>query len=128
MVLLLICSVGHTAPAMNGALCFVEGQVRSLKKREQPYQDEQWRKAWGLPKVVIYWDIELEVKRAEQREPGMGSCTTEELSSETFQLRDEKELEKVVVGKCLQGLTQFSGDEFRIGQWLYDLSECEQKN
>lgn len=123
----------YAAPAMTSHVCSVKAVVEKIEKREEKYEPESWRKAWGLPESQVYWDITLSVKDADLIEEHMtGDCTKEGLPK-VFQLRDRNFiglLKKPAVGSCINARTQFSGDEFSIGQWLDDIetlptSECE---
>jgi hypothetical protein len=45
------------------------------------------------------------------------------LKHQVYQLRNSKQSSKI--GKCIEAKSQFSGDEFYIGQWLFDIKEIE---
>lgn len=122
-ILLFICiSSTLAAPAMKGPTCEITANVEQIQKRKEFYKDESWRKSWGLPKYIEYTDLTLSVISSKETEKGFGSC--EEIAKKKiFQLRD-KEIE-LKAKDCIRAQTQFSGDEFSIGQWLFKISKIE---
>lgn len=120
------------APAMRSHVCEITAVVQKIEERKESYgKPESWRKAWGLPKFQKYTDVTLSIVSASLLEEySMGECTPQKLP-EIFQLRGDVKSSKIPVGTCLKGKTQFSGDEFLIGHWLYDVetlseSDCHQ--
>ncbi len=111
----------YAAPAMQGPTCSLEGKVESVTERTEEYKDDLWRKSWDLSKDRKYTDIRLAVIKSSLVETGMSgeTCSPERLGKVTFQLR-EGEI-RLKVGDNIRAMTKFSGDEFSIGQWLYDV-------
>ncbi len=104
------------APALTGPECAVIGTVGNIETRKHYYQPESWRVGWGLPEYRLYTDVTLHLTAA----AGEG-CAMEAFQGKAFQLRVDQDAEKLETGLCLRALTQYSGDEFAIGQWLYDI-------
>lgn len=118
LLVFLIPFLAHAAPAMRSPLCIVTAKVEKIETRKEPYnKPESWRKAWGLPKAATYRDVHLKIFRAEFAKDESGTCTTL-LEKTKFQLRTGDREPKP--GECIQSKTQFSGDEFLIGQWLIE--------
>lgn len=118
----------YAAPALAGPKCKIKGVVESVTSREHQYQPESWRKSWGLSKSIEYTDIKLKVQESLLVSGGFGNgCGIEELKKRdsTFQLRSSENKDLLKSGKCIQAHTQFSGDEFAIGQWVFDVKPCE---
>lgn len=123
IALTLFVSLSHAvyaAPAMRSDVCKVVGSVEDVAVREELYEPESWRKAWGLPKSNDYTDITLRYVRSELVEKGdQGGCDQASLPK-VFQLRNDQKRPKI--GQCIEATAQFSGDEFSIGHWLYDVA------
>lgn len=115
------------APLPPSDVCIVEGVIETVGQREEPYTPESWRQSWGLPESRNYIDIELALERVSLHEEvdRDETCKFEALVEATFQLRSMDELHKLEAGKCVTGKTQYSGDEFAHGQWLWDIENCE---
>ncbi len=105
------------APAMTSPLCVVKANVLKIEQRERKYTPESWRKQWNLPKSITYTDVTLDIEKISGDQ-----CSKETLSKNVFQLKSNETLK---VGSCIIAKTQFSGDEFRIGQWLWDIKDCK---
>lgn len=116
------------APATRSHVCEVVATVESIDVRKEGYdKPESWREAWGLPEFQIYTDVKLSVVAAsliEEQAFAEGECTPQKLP-EIFQLRNDIKPSKIPVGTCLKGKTQFSGDEFVIGHWLFEVEVLE---
>ena len=120
--LLLILSPLSAAPAMTGPECQLLASVEQVEQREELYQPDSWRQAWGLPPAYTYTDIKLHVIHSHSvLTTGDASIATHTcqnlLEQPTFQLRPGALT--VHPGDCIHAQTQFSGDEFAMGQWLY---------
>lgn len=115
-----------SAPAMKSEVCLITGVVQSIENREHIYKPESWRKSWGLPKSITYIDIKMNLSEVvpKQKDLETTECTLELLSEKTFQLRSKEERSKLEKGSCFRATTQFSGDEFAIGQWVWDIESC----
>ena len=113
--------LAQAAPAMRSDVCNIVGSVEKVEIREESYdKPESWRKAWGLPETQEYTDVTLRYVRGKLLEKGsMGGCDAASLP-EVFQLRDDQK--ELTVGQCIEAQVQFSGDEFIIGHWLYDVT------
>jgi len=113
------------SPAMTGPTCAVEGTVGSITERKEENAPETWRKQYGLSKYREYTDVRLSVKNSSMLDPGMTGedCSKERLEKITFQLRPTIiGWARIKVGDTISAKTEFSGDEFSIGNWLYDVS------
>lgn len=108
----------QAAPAMRGPLCTITGIIEKIASREEVYKDDEWRKSWSLPKSKIYTDITIKVKSSTDDSVDNKRCK-QFYSKNVFQLRDDKS--KALKGNCIKAQTQFSGDEFSIGQWLFSI-------
>lgn len=116
----------YAAKAQSGPTCQIIGRVKEVQTRKFEYKPESWRKSWDLPKYKIYYDATLEVLKSKEIGPGYGDCQNLK-SKKVFQLKDKKSVE---VGRCFKAESKYSGDEFSIGQWLYELeylpdSKCQ---
>ena len=109
------------APAMQSSLCEVKAIVVQIKERVHQYRPESWRKNWGLPKSITYTDVTLNLGQIS----GASNCNKEFFNGRNFQLKKDSDKSKINVGDCILAKTQFSGDEFKIGQWLWDIRACE---
>ncbi len=113
------------APAVTSNLCHIQGIITSINQRTHKYEPESWRKSWRLPKERIYIDIQLDIQNvsSEGKTSDQG-CMTESLKDKVFQLKDNQDQKKIKKGQCIKAKTQFSGDEFSIGQWLWEIKLC----
>ena len=130
-IVLLHSSQSHSAPALKGPLCLVRGEVERVEKRRHYYTPESWRKDWGLPRYTTYTDIYLRIVLIDSlstHEFYFESCVEEAQrilgkDSHAYQLGTNNSsvrlfLNPLKVGTCIEGHTQRSGDEFRLGHWL----------
>ncbi len=108
------------APAMASSQCELKAKVVSIQERTHTYSPESWRKSWGLSKSIIYFDITLDISQV----LGGENCKIETFKSTKFQLKNDEDKSRIIPKKCIQAKTQFSGDEFKIGQWLWDIRDC----
>lgn len=121
---LLIVRLASAAPALPSPQCLIEGTVTAIAEREHRY-DEALRKSWNLPESITYIDISIDVTQARLESPAKGqNCDAAVLKKRPLQLKDPAERDKLKKGACIKALTQFSGDEFRIGQWLWRIEPC----
>lgn len=124
LTLLLLNLTSHAAPAPTGPICRITGIVEKLETRTRKYEPESWRKSWNLPKEKVYFDVSIKVSSVHELEKGYEGCE-KLLSKRVFQLKEQKNLK---IGRCLRAKSQFSGDEFSIGQWLYDIEYLPEEN
>jgi hypothetical protein len=123
---LAFCFSLKAAPALNSSQCRVRGIVESIHTRSHKYEPESWRKEWGLPKERIYVDIKLSLNDVSSAEVLGGSdCSLEHLQDKIFQLKSNQDQALITTGQCITALTQYSGDEFALGQWLWDIEPCQ---
>lgn len=115
----------YAAPAVPSPVCAVQGLVKKIETRKVDYKPESWRKSWGLAKARVYTDVTVKVldaKGLNNKEPYCDRF----LGLKTFQLQDK--VTKIKVSKCISAKTQFSGDEFAIGQWLFNVQEQKKES
>lgn len=104
------------APAPEHQTCLIRGEVTTVSQREVA-RDPDWADAWGAPRTALYTDVTIRPFEVTHLEDGAGpSCTGEE---QAFQLDEGAAPE---VGACVFATARFSGDEFRIGTWLTQIS------
>ena len=113
------------APAPPHKTCAIEGHIISVDERED-MRDPSWAKSWGLDKKVTYTDINLKLQSVKLIKSELaGECTLEFFENKSFQLRPGQKDFHFSKGDCITAKTQFSGDEFLAGQWLWDIENCE---
>lgn len=111
------------APALTSSLCLIKGTIATISERVEPYTPESWRISWGLPESRTYIDIKF--KKIESTSPGP-DCKVQELKKKTFQLRNLEDQKSLSVDDCIKAETQFSGDEFAMGQWVWNIRKCKE--
>ena len=114
--LCLSCFAGSAvaAPALTGPLCIVTGIVENTAERNVKYEPESWRLSWQLPEYRVYTDVTVNLSSA-------GDCDAAQFESKPFQLRGDADQSLLTKGACIRAKTQYSGDEFALGQWLFDI-------
>lgn len=113
------------APAPPHNTCKVMGDIISIEQRIVE-RDSSWVKAWGVDKKITYTDIELKLQSVKLITSEMaGECTLDFFEDKSFQLRPEDTNFNFSAGDCVRAKTQFSGDEFLAGQWIWDFQACE---
>lgn len=108
------------APAAYQPPCTVTGTVVRVSERYEPYSDKGWAKSWNLPDGQTYTDVVIDVVKTDD------AC--DDAGETTYQL--EGGVDDPETGACVTAVTQFSGDEFRIGDWIKsyetnDQATCE---
>lgn len=104
----------QASPAAPQDICQIKGVVVSVNKRHEQ----------AMGNDVIYTDIEINVERrklyqAEQDNSSTTCADVEKPTVMTYQLKSEHE--RPEAGARIQALTNFAGDEFRAGNWLYQI-------
>jgi hypothetical protein len=116
------------APAMAHDTCVVTGTLESVEKIKitRP-NDDSWLKSWGLSKNYSETSIKITPHAIEVLHDinmDKTSCTLEK-AAEGYYLKHRSTLklipEDYQEGDCITAKTNFSGDEFRIGNWIYDI-------
>lgn len=123
---------GHAiaSPTMAHDTCVVVGTVNSIEKIKitRP-RDETWLKSWRLSKT--YSEIAIKITPStidvfNDMAFDKTSCTLEK-AAEGYYLQHRATLKFIPadykVGDCITAKTNFSGDEFRIGNWIYDIEK-----
>lgn len=132
-----ISSTSHATQAMAAPECMVQGHVMSQNVRFEE-KDVGFARSWGIPQTVEYQDVT--VKLSENKYSGEAQKELAQVSEEyphfhcentgrelVYQLRHDDSFKKGaikpsdLVGNCISALSHFSGDEFVIGNWLYDI-------
>lgn len=104
------------APAQDRQTCLIRGEVIAVAQREVA-RDPGWADSWDVPRTALYTDVTIRPFEVSHLEDGVGhSCTGKE---QAFQLDEGAAPE---VGACVSATARFSGDEFRIGTWLTEIS------
>lgn len=116
------------APAAPAPVCQIEGTVLSITEREVAYKDDSWRKSWNLPESITYTDVTINVTEESLVENAGNpeqECKAHNLPEKrTYQLRDKNT--KLKEDQKIRAHTQYSGDEFAIGNWLYNITPSDQ--
>ncbi|MBV6633521.1 MAG: hypothetical protein KI792_10890 [Alphaproteobacteria bacterium] len=116
----------HAAPAQAHEECAVTGVVQDVSVRTVE-RDKEWAKSWGIAGSIDYVDVTMAVSESvEQGAGGINNCA-DKLGDHTFQLREGSAwyFRLRNDGKCLKAMSQVSGDEFGIGDYLYDIEVLE---
>ena len=120
-----------SAPALSSSICQLRGELIDISQRKVSQGPKEWRESWGLSEFREYTDIALkiiEVKKYDESSPAT-DCSLDyfqkNFQGKKFQIEpSEKKHRFLKKGTCLVAKTQFSGDEFAIGQWIWDIKEC----
>jgi len=105
--------------------CLVSGKVMSIEIRKEDIPDRGFPRSWWHPKTQKYVDVTIAVSNIETKTPTpFSECSAEDI--QVFQLGHD--VEKPETEICIRALTNLSGDEFRIGNWIreYEVLEPEQ--
>ena len=121
----LIVSKAKAAPAVSSPVCVIKGLIKKIEKREVDYKPESWRKSWNLPKSREYVDVTIAVSTAKGLEGKAPQCDSL-VGLKKFQLRDTTV--KISTSQCIVSQTQFSGDEFALGQWIFKIKELKKES
>ena len=116
------------APAMAHDKCRVTGTITTMEKIEiQRTQPDSWLDDWGLPRKYSETKINLDIlsiETVEDQPMDKTSCTLEK-AAEGYYLKGNSTQKRFFadfdIGDCITAETNFSGDEFRIGNWIYDI-------
>jgi hypothetical protein len=117
---------GHSAPAMAHAECRVTGSVLSVTERSVE-RDASWAQSWGIPRRITYTDVVVRIASSDMHQAiGFNNCA-DKIGDHTFQLHENWQnwTKRWQLGDCITALSRFGGDEFRIGDWLYDIAETK---
>ncbi len=111
----------EAAPAMPRDACRIEGKIVSMKERPQMIEA---RKNFGESGEYTYVDIDVVVKSRALFEkmglPNDNACAPIKAPKViTYQLRADQK--RPAVGQKIRALTRFGGDEFSIGDWIYEI-------
>lgn len=109
----------QAAPALPSPICLIRGQIEGLSTRVFEY-DPVLLKNSKLPVTHTYHDVSLKVLSSALAKDQQGDCK-KILTHQTFQLRNKQD--QLKKGQCIEAHTQFSGDEFVIGQWLFEIKQ-----
>lgn len=114
----------HAAPSMAHDTCRVIGKVTSVETKEfKRNMPRSWLDDWKLSNSYTETVIKLDISTIEiLKDIGYDkdSCTLEK-AAEGYYLRDKKFFKGFGAGDCISAETNFSGDEFRIGNWIYNI-------
>lgn len=119
-------SHGAAAPAMQHEVCAITGLVQNVSVRTEE-RDKEWARSWGIADSIDYVDVTMAVSESvEQGTGGFNNCP-DKLGTHTFQLREGTvdEFRSNFGGKCLKAMSRFGGDEFSIGDYLFDITEVD---
>ena len=111
----------HAAPAMLHAECLVVGPLIKTEERVEQ-RDPSWAASWGIPSSKSYLDATVMLTRSTVHvDEGYNNCP-EKTGEHVFQIRSDWEdwYQALEPGSCIQSRNRFSGDEFSIGDWLFD--------
>ncbi|MEM6902880.1 MAG: hypothetical protein AAF556_06555 [Pseudomonadota bacterium] len=119
-------SHGAAAPAMQHETCAIIGMVQEVSIRTED-RDKEWASSWGIADSIDYVDVTMAVRTSmEQGTGGFNNCP-DKLGTHTFQLREgtADAFRSKFGGKCLEAMSRFGGDEFSIGDYLFDITEVD---
>ena len=123
MSALMVSQSAQSAPTAAAPECLVTGTVQSIEEREHVYEPREWAESWNLPESITYIDVTMNVTAVERYGAEMiGECD-HTLGKRVFQL--DHGVEKPEINSCIKAVTHFSGDEFRIGNWLKSFEETD---
>lgn len=109
----------HAAPAMLGSICQIKGVIKKVSKRENS------RKTFGTKESRSYIDWELDLKSVTFiKESDNKLCTQDFFKNKIFQLRFDEHKNNYLASECIEALTQYSGDEYSHGQWVWNIKKC----
>ena len=126
---LLLTPKADAAPMPRGAECQIKAVIEEISKRKEPCSPKDWCRSWGLPDFDEYIDVTLNIGSSLLVAEGdleNQNCEASIFEEKKFQLLDEKDFKVIKKGDCILAKTQSSGDEFRAGQWLYDIKIIKQ--
>lgn len=119
VMIFILMSPIHAAPAMRGSVCQIKGIIKKVSKRENT------RKNFGPMESKNYIDWELDLKNVTSvNKSDMKSCTQDFFKNKIFQLRFDEHKNNYSASECIEALTQFSGDEYSHGQWVWNIKKC----
>ena len=116
----------NAAPAMKHAECVIVGTLMKTEERVEE-RDPDWAASWGLPPSVTYLDATIRLTRSDMNlDDGYNNCA-DKTGEQIFQIRDDWQdwYRTIEPGTCLQSRSRFGGDEFSIGDWLFDSAQIE---
>ena len=123
LVVLFFCiaTISYAAPALKSNICILSGEVISIEKRIQDRgKTDSWIESWGLSKYEEYNDVAINIDSFSHDNSGFGyACKGNGIH--IFQISDEN-LKYISVGSRLNAKAIFSGDEFSIGTWLFEIN------
>lgn len=117
IIVVMLANPSFAAPALKSNICYLEGKIVSIQQRTVN-RDKGWANSWGVKPYVSYNDVTVEITKSKNDSSGFSDACTETL--QTFQVRDS-EMNKVIFGSQIRAKAQYSGDEFMIGNWLFDI-------
>jgi hypothetical protein len=121
-ILLLLTSGGFAAPAQKSNICYLHGEVLKIEKRVvKRLQPKSWINSWGLENNQVYIDVTIKINDFKHDTSGFSNACRENLQNQVFQITKENR-QLIKVGDFLEAKAKFSGDEFSIGTWLYDIN------
>lgn len=113
------------APALPSPICLIRGQVEGTSTRVFEY-DSALQKSAQLPSTHTYHDVSLNLFTSTLTTGKKHKDCTKLLQHKVFQLRDKKvSLKK---DQCIEARTEFLGDEFVSGQWIFDIQQLSTEN
>ena len=115
-----IATESYSAPALKSNICSLFGEVISIEERIQDRgKPDSWIESWGLEKYEKYTDVTINITSFSHDSSGYGdACKGDGL--QVFQVNNEN-LMHLSLGSRVEAKAIFSGDEFLIGTWIYDI-------
>ncbi len=112
IVISILFSSASSAPP--SPTCALKGKVEKIETRKTMVDNSSVR-----PTEKNYEDVTIKVSTID------GPCN-QLMGSKVFQLRDKNE--RPTIGKCIAAKTQYSGDEFALGQWVFEIKNIADKD
>ena len=123
MFALMVSQSAQAAPTAAAPECLVTGTVQSIEEREHVYEPREWAESWNLPESITYIDVTILETSVIGVDPAQtGECEVNE-KLRVFQL--DNGVDRPAIDSCITAVTHFSGDEFRIGNWLKSFEEID---
>ncbi len=121
-----------SAPAAPAPECVIIGIVEDVSSRDHVYSPRSWADSWNLPKSITYTDINIKILESsflnEEDVLQFPDYNCGDIGIiKKYQLPNNQK--RPPINSCIKAITQYSGDEFKIGNWLkrlkiLDSREC----